>query len=63
MKIGLIQMGAGMDKEENLLRAAEFVKKCKEKEADIAVLPEIFNGPYPNDYFRPYAERFHPGDR
>ena len=52
----LIQMGAGMDKEENLLRAAEFVKKCKEKEADIAVLPEIFNGPYSNDYFRPYAE-------
>lgn len=56
MKIGLIQMGAGMDKDKNLCRAAEFVKKCKEDGADIAVLPEIFNGPYSNDYFRQYAE-------
>ena len=56
MKIGLIQMAAGMDKQANLEKAAAQVAACKDQGADLAALPEIFNGPYSNDYFRQYAE-------
>ena len=56
MKIGLIQMAAGMDKQVNLEKAAVQVAACKAAGAQLAALPEIFNGPYSNDYFRSYAE-------
>lgn len=56
MKIGVVQMAAGMDKQANLQKAQAQVAACKAQGAQLAVLPEIFNGPYSNDYFRQYAE-------
>lgn len=56
MKIGIIQMAAGMEKQANLQKAAAQVAACKGEGAQLAVLPEIFNGPYSNQYFRQYAE-------
>lgn len=56
MKIALLQMMVTADKEKNLKRAEEMVKKAAQGGADMAVLPEIFNCPYDNAYFREYAE-------
>ena len=56
MKIGMIQMSSGMDKQANLRRAAECVKQCAGQGTQMVVLPEIFNSPYSNDYFADYAE-------
>ena len=56
MKLGLIQMGATLDKQDNVARAAAHVAECKAQGADIAILPEIFNAPYSNEYFAEYAE-------
>ena len=56
MKLGLIQMGATLDKQDNVARAAAHVAECKAQGADIAKLPEIFNAPYSNEYFAEYAE-------
>lgn len=49
-------MLCGMDKCKNLENAANFVTQCAKNGANIAVLPEIFNSPYSNDYFRKCAE-------
>ncbi|CZQ86936.1 Predicted amidohydrolase [Trichococcus flocculiformis] len=56
MKIALLQMMVTADKETNLKRAEELVKKAAQGGADMAVLPEMFNCPYDNAYFREYAE-------
>lgn len=41
-RLALIQMSAGADKEENLRRACDFVRKARNQGADIACLPELF---------------------
>ena len=51
IKIALIQMKVGLDKEENIRRAGELLDEAAEG-ADIAALPEMFNCPYSNDCFR-----------
>ena len=56
MKIALLQMMVTADKETNLKRAEELVKKAAQGGADMAVLPEMFNCPYDNAFFREYAE-------
>ena len=56
MKIALLQMMVTADKEANLKRAEELVKRAAHGGADLAVLPEMFNCPYDNAYFREYAE-------
>lgn len=56
MKLGLIQMASTMDKQHNVDTAAQKVTDCAAQGADLVVLPEIFNAPYSNDYFRAYAE-------
>ncbi len=56
MKIGLIQMASTMDKGRNVETAAQRVAQCAAQGAQLAVLPEIFNAPYSNEYFRAYAE-------
>ncbi len=56
MKIALIQMPVGMDKQENLREAARLVERAAGQGARIAALPEMFFCPYANRYFPQYAE-------
>lgn len=56
MKIALIQMKVGMDKEENLQKARDLVLQAGEQGARIAVLPEMFCCPYANEFFPKFAE-------
>ena len=56
MKIAMLQMPVGFDKEENIRKAAEAVAWAGAREADIAILPEMWNCPYSNQYFPGYAE-------
>jgi predicted amidohydrolase len=60
IKIALIQMKVGLNKEENIKRAGELLDEAAIKGADIAALPEMFNCPYSNDCFRVYGE-IYPG--
>lgn len=57
MKIGLCQMKVQESKDKNLRKAKKMIHKASELEADIIVLPEMFNCPYDNSYFREYSER------
>jgi len=56
MKVAIIQMGVDFDKQKNLEKMKSFVHGAKASGADLAVLPEMFNCPYSNDYFADYAE-------
>ena len=56
VKLGLIQMPVGMDKRENVARACSKISEAAQAGAQMVVLPEMFNCPYSNDYFRNYAE-------
>lgn len=56
MEIALLQMMVTADKQKNLKRAEELVSKAAQGGADMAVLPEMFNCPYDNAFFREYAE-------
>ena len=47
----------GFDKKENLKVMEKYLKKAGEAGADIAILPEMFNCPYSNKYFKDYAEK------
>ncbi|MBP1744575.1 MAG: carbon-nitrogen hydrolase [Firmicutes bacterium] len=61
IKIALIQMKVGPDKDENIKRAARLLDEAAKKGADIAALPEMFNCPYSNSCFRDYGESY-PGE-
>lgn len=56
LKIGLIQMKVHNDKKENLLRAANLIKKISSEKPDIVILPEMFSCPYITSNFPIYAE-------
>ena len=56
LKIALIQMPVSHHKEENVELACQKVSEAAQSGADMAVLPEMFNCPYSNDYFPSYAE-------
>ncbi|MBK5251037.1 MAG: carbon-nitrogen hydrolase family protein [Peptostreptococcaceae bacterium] len=56
MKLGLVQMNVTEDKNANIDKACEMIKKASIEGADMIVLPEMFNCPYDNKYFRKYAE-------
>jgi predicted amidohydrolase len=56
MKIALIQMTVVNNKEENLLNAKEKIKEAAMKGSQIICLPEMFNCPYDNAFFNPFAE-------
>ena len=43
MKVALIQMNAGPDKEKNLRKAFFFIEKAIENKAQFILLPEVFN--------------------
>jgi len=57
MKLAIIQMGIGLDKQKNIEVMESYIKSASEAGADIAVLPEMFNCPYSNKYFVDYAEK------
>ena len=43
MRIGIVQMGSGDNKEKNLNKALEFAQKAIDEGAELIVLPELFN--------------------
>lgn len=55
-KIGLCQMKGALDKKKSMEKAERFIKKAASEGAQIISLPEMWNCPYSNDYFRDYAE-------
>ncbi len=56
MKIALLQLPIGLDKEQNVQNACTQVEKAASQGADIVVLPEMFCCPYANKYFRSFGE-------
>ena len=55
-KIGLCQMKGSFDKNESIATAERFVREAAANGAQVVSLPEMWNCPYSNDYFREYAE-------
>lgn len=55
-KIALCQMLGSMDKNESMAKAKSMVEEATANGAKVVALPEMWNTPYSNDYFRPYAE-------
>jgi omega-amidase len=55
-RLAVCQMDVTQDKEKNVAKASEMLVKAAETEADIAVLPEMFNCPYDTKMFERYAE-------
>ena len=56
IKIALCQMNVIDNKEENLKKAISMIKTASEKDADLIILPEMFNCPYENEKFMEYSE-------
>ena len=56
VKFGLIQLAVSADKKLNIERARQAIESVKD--ADVIVLPEIWNSPYDNKCFREYGEPF-----
>lgn len=57
-KLALCQMNVSENKNKNIEHACEMIKKAASENADIIVLPEMFNCPYQNDCFPVYAEEY-----
>lgn len=55
-KVGIIQLPAKGDKEENLKTMEESIALVKKEGADVVCLPEMWNCPYQNSYFTKFAE-------
>lgn len=55
-KIALCQMKGSFDKQKSMETAENFVREAAENGAEIVSLPEMWNCPYSNQYFREYAE-------
>lgn len=55
-KLGICQIRVESDKGANIERARSAISEAKRKGAQIAVLPEIWNGPYNTKSFPVYAE-------
>ncbi|MEQ8175310.1 MAG: carbon-nitrogen hydrolase family protein [Syntrophomonadaceae bacterium] len=58
LRLGIVQMDVGLEKERNLDRAAQMVSDAAIRGAKIVVLPEIFNSPYIARRFPEYAESY-----
>ena len=55
-QLALCQMRVSMDKKQNLATAESMIRKAAANGAKVVSLPEMFNCPYSNEYFREYAE-------
>jgi len=56
LKIALIQMPVSQNKQKNVALACQKVTEAAKNGVDLVVLPEMFNCPYSNDFFRSFAE-------
>ena len=56
IKIALCQMEVIDNKTANIEKAIQMIKDAKKQNADLAILPEMFNCPYENKKFIEYAE-------
>ncbi|MCI2058995.1 MAG: carbon-nitrogen hydrolase family protein [Oscillibacter sp.] len=56
MRTALIQMSGTADKQRDIRRAVENLRRAREAGAELAVLPEMFCCPYRNSCFRAYGE-------
>lgn len=52
----LLQMNSSLEKEESLAKAKKNIEEASRKGADFVMLPEMWNCPYANKYFRDYSE-------
>ena len=55
-RIGLCQMKGSFDKNESMANAEDFIRQAAKGGAEVISLPEMWNCPYANEYFREYAE-------
>ena len=55
-QLALCQMKVAMEKKQNLAAAEVMIREAAEKGSHVIALPEMFNCPYSNKYFREYAE-------
>lgn len=55
-KVGVVQLRATSDKDENIDKMKSYVTEAAKKGADIVALPEMWNCPYQNSYFPKFAE-------
>lgn len=62
IKIACCQMNVVENKQTNINKAREMIGSASKLGAKIITLPEIFNCPYDNKYFRDYAETFPNGE-
>lgn len=63
LKVALCQMMVNENsKKENIIKAKSMIYEAADKGADIIALPEMFNCPYDNKYFREYAETYPNGE-
>ncbi len=58
IKCALCQLKISGTKDENLKKASIMIKNAAANNADIAILPEIFNSPYDIHLFTRYAEEY-----
>lgn len=57
-KLALCQMNVVLKKASNLAKAEVMIREAAAGGAHVVALPEIFNCPYSNQYFREYAEDY-----
>lgn len=57
LNIAIVQMKVVTEKEKNIKKSEEMIKKAVEQDIDLIVLPEMFNCPYQTDLFPEYAEK------
>lgn len=57
VKLGMCQMMVANDKDKNLNKAEEMIRKAASNNSQIVILPEMFNCPYENKSFPVFAEK------
>ena len=55
-RLALCQIAGSDDKDRNIAKAEEYIRKAAAEGAHVVSLPEMWNCPYSNDYFREFAE-------
>ena len=55
-QLALCQIKVTMDKKQNLAAAESMIREAAAKGSKVIALPEMFNCPYSNKFFREYAE-------
>ena len=55
LKLAVIQLRTELEQTETMEKAGRMIREAAEKGAEIVVLPEMFNCPYSEEYFRRYA--------